>query len=324
MARHVVFLVLPGSQLLDLAGPADVFMAANQCRRGRGQEAAYRLSFAGPVADPDTASGVGLRVDRLSQIRGAIDTLVVPGGMDFGEAELDPRATEWVRRRWTRIRRVVSICSGAFVLADAGVLAGRRVTTHWRELERLGQVVPDATVESDALYVKDGSVYTSAGITAGIDLALALVEEDLGPDLTLEVARILVMFLHRPGGQSQFSAALRRPTSEHPGIRDVQADVTENPGKNHHVPELARRAGMSTRHFVRVFTQETGEPPAQYVQRVRVERARQLLEREGLGVEEVAATCGFGSAETMRRRFQQSLGVSPSAYRARFTRRISA
>jgi transcriptional regulator GlxA family with amidase domain len=244
--------------------------------------------------------------------------------MDFGEAQLDPRASAWISRRWQRIRRVVSICSGAFVLADAGVLAGRRVTTHWRELERLGQVVPDATVESDALYVKDGSVYTSAGITAGIDLALALVEEDLGPDLALEVARILVMFLHRPGGQSQFSAALRRPVAEHPGIRDVQTDVTENPGKDHRVPELARRAGMSTRHFVRVFTQETGEPPAHYVQRVRLERARQLLEREGLSVEEVATICGFGSAETMRRRFQHSLGVSPSEYRARFRRPVSA
>lgn len=320
MPKHVVFLILPGTQLLDLAGPADVFMAANQCRRGQEEEAAYRVSFAGPVENPDTASGVGLRIGALSRVRGPIDTLVVPGGMDFGRTQLDPRATAWVRRRWRRIRRVVSICSGAFVLADAGVLAGRRITTHWRELERLGQMVPDAIVETDALYVKDGSVYTSAGITAGIDLALALVEEDLGSDLALEVARILVMFLHRPGGQSQFSAALQRPTAEHPGIQEVQADVCENPGKDHRVPELAQRAGMSTRHFVRVFTQETGEPPAHYVQRVRVERARQLLEREGFSVEEVATSCGFGSAETMRRRFQQSLGVSPSEYRDRFRR----
>lgn len=320
MSKHVVFLILPGAQLLDVAGPADVFMAANQCWSGRGKKPAYHVSFVGPVANPDTATGVGLRVGSLKQIRGAIDTLVVPGGMDFGEAVFDPRATAWIRRRWQRIRRVVSICSGAFVLADAGVLARRRVTTHWREFERLAEIVPDATVERDALYVKDGPVYTSAGITAGIDLALALVEEDLGPDLALEVARILVIFLHRPGGQSQFSAALRRPVADHPGIRDVQVDVAENPGKDHRVPALARRAGMSTRHFVRVFTLETGEPPAHYVQRIRVERARQLLEREGLGIEEVADTCGFGSAETMRRRFQRSLGVSPSEYRARFTR----
>ncbi len=324
MTRHVVFLVLPGTQLLDLAGPADVFMAANQCSRGRGEKPVYRTSFVGPVANPDTATGVGLRVGNLKEIRGAIDTLVVPGGMDFGKAELDARATAWIRRRWRRIRRVVSICSGAFILADAGVLAGRRVTTHWRDLDRLCEIVPDATVERDALYVKDGPVYTSAGITAGIDLALALVEEDLGSDLALEVARILVMFLHRPGGQSQFSAALRHPVAEHPGIRDVQVDVAENPGKDHRVPAMAQRARMSTRHFVRVFTQETGEPPAHYVQRVRLERARQLLEREGLGIEEVATTCGFGSAETMRRRFQQSLGVPPSEYRARFTRHTSA
>ena len=324
MNKHVVFLVLPGAQLLDLAGPADVFMAANQCWNGGGTKPAYRVSFVGPVGDPDTATGVGLRVGSLGQLRGGIDTLVVPGGIDFGEGGFDPGATTWIRRRWKRIRRVVSICSGAFVLAEAGVLAGRRVTTHWREVDRLERAVPDATVDPDALYVKDGHVYTSAGITAGIDLALALIEEDLGPDVALEVARTLVMFLQRPGGQSQFSAALRQPTAEHPGIREVQANVLESPGEDHRVPELARRAGMSTRHFVRVFTRETGEPPAQYVQRVRIERARQLLEREGLGIEEVAATCGFGSAETMRRRFQQSLGVAPSEYRARFARAASS
>ncbi len=318
MPKQIVFVVLPEIQLLDLAGPADVFMAANECTRERGGKPPYRVSFVGPLANTETATGVGVRVAALDSIRGTIDTLVVPGGIDFGETKLDPKATAWIRRRWRKIRRVVSICSGAFVLAEAGVLAGRRVTTHWRELERLGQLVPDATVDGDALYVKDGPVHTSAGITAGIDLALALVEEDLGPEIALDVARTLVMFLHRPGGQSQFSAALQQPAAEHPGIRAVQADVAENPGRDHRVPSMAKRAGMSTRHFVRVFTQETGEPPAQYVRRVRLERARQLLEREGQSVEEVASTCGFGSAETMRRRFQQRRGVPPSEYRARF------
>ncbi len=298
-------------------------MAANQCQRSPGRKPAYAVTYAGPNTNPETASGVGLRVESLARVRGPIDTLVVPGGMDFGQAALDPRATAWIRRRWRRARRVVSICSGAFVLAEAGVLAGRRVTTHWRELERLERLVPDATVERDALYVKDGPVYTSAGITAGIDLALALVEEDLGPEIALEVARILVMFLHRPGGQSQFSAALQRPTAEHPGIRRVQTEVAEDPSGDHRVAELAQRAGMSPRHFVRVFSQQTGEPPAHYVQRVRLERARQLLEREGQSVEDVADACGFGSPETMRRRFQQSIGVSPSAYRARFRRAVT-
>jgi len=320
MPRHVVFLVLPGTQLLDLAGPADVFAAANECLREAGRAPAYRVTYAGPETAPDTATGIGLRVGRLDRVRGPVDTLVVPGGMTFGATEPDPRATAWVRRRWPGIRRVVSICSGAFLLAEAGVLDGRRVTTHWRQLERLARLVPAATLELDALYVRDGPGHTSAGITAGIDLALALVEEDLGSEVALEVARILVMFLHRPGGQSQFSAALTRPTAEHPGIRAVQADVAEDPGGDHRVPVLAKRAGMSTRHFVRVFTRETGEPPAHFVQRVRLERARQLLEREGLGLEAVAERCGFGSAETMRRRFQHALGIAPSEYRARFRR----
>jgi len=318
--RHIVFLVLPGTQLLDLAGPADVFAAANECRRETGHPRAYRLTFVGPVPEAETATGVGLRVRDLDQARGSIDTLVVPGGIDFAHADVDPRTTRWLRRRAPRVRRVASICTGAFILAHAGLLAGRRVTTHWRALAALRALVPDASVEDDPLYIKDGPIYTSAGITAGIDLAVTLVEEDLGSEAALEVARTLVMFLHRPGGQSQFSAALHQPTAEHPGIRKVQADVVESPAKDHRVPALARRAGMSMRHFVRVFTQETGEPPARYVQRLRVERARQLLEREGLSVEQVADACGFGSTETMRRRFVHVVGVSPSDYRARFRR----
>ena len=320
MTRHVVFLVLPGAQLLDLAGPADVFAAANECRRAAGHPLPYRITFVGPVPEADTATGVGLRVRDLAQARGKIDTLVVPGGIDFARMDVDARTARWLQRRARRVRRVASICTGAFVLARAGILAGRRVTTHWRALAELRALAPDATVEDDPLYIKDGPVYTSAGITAGIDLAVTLVEEDLGAELALDVARTLVMFLHRPGGQSQFSAALRQPTAEHPGIRRVQADVLEHPARDHRVPVLARRAGMSPRHFVRIFTQETGEPPAHYVQRLRVERARQLLEREGLAVEQVADACGFGSAETMRRRFHHAIGVSPSEYRARFRR----
>ncbi len=318
---HVVFLVLPGIQLLDLAGPADVFAAANEFAKEVGREPSYRLSFVGPVMETDTATGVGLRITDLDVVRGPIDTLVVPGGIDFAQTQFDPRSTRWIRRRSQKLRRIVSICSGAFVLADAGLLGGRRVTTHWRDLEALRRRMPDASVEGDPLYIKDGPIYTSAGITAGIDLAVALVEEDLGPEIALEVARALVMFLRRPGGQSQFSAALRQPTAEHPGILSVFSDVVENPGKDHRIPQMARHAGMSTRHFVRVFTRETGEPPAQYVQRIRIERARHLLEHGGESIDAVAELCGFGSAETMRRRFQQSLGVAPSEYRSRFAHR---
>lgn len=318
MAAHVAFLVLPGVQLLDLAGPADVFVAANEGARAQNAPLPYRVSFIGPTCDAPTATGVGLNLSPLEAARGPIDTLIVPGGIDFAHRDFDARALKWLKRRAPRARRVASICSGAFVLARVGLLNGLRVTTHWRELEALRSQVPDATVEGDALYVQDGRIYTSAGITAGIDLAVALVEEDLGADAALEVARALVMFLPRPGGQSQFSAALRQPTAAHPGIRAVQTDVVENPAHDHRVPELAKRAGMSPRHFVRVFTQETGEPPARYVQRVRIERARHLLEREGLSVQEVAEACGFGSAETLRRRFLGAVGVRPSEYRARF------
>ena len=316
--RHVVFAVLPGAQLLDLAGPAEVFAAANECARRAGGEAGYRLTFAGLDADVDTATGVQLRLRRLRQVRGSIDTLVVPGGGDFAHSSFDPRAIRWIRKRAERARRVASVCTGAFVLARAGLLGGRRATTHWTALEALREQVPSASVEGDPLYIKDGPIYTSAGISAGIDLGVALVEEDHGHERALEVARALVMFLHRPGGQSQYSVALQVPAASHPGIRSVQAEVVEHPGGDHRVAELAGRAGVSPRHFVRLFTEQTGEAPSRYVQRVRIERARQLLERGAHSVDEVAEACGFGTAETMRRGFQRAVGVSPSEYRARF------
>ena len=321
MKRRIFFLVLPEIQLLDLAGPADVFRVANQIAEARGVGTQYEVSFAGPDENPGTVTGIGLRVNGLPESIHNLDTLIVPGGMGFGETDFDSTALAWIRAHWRGIRRVVSICTGAFVLAQAGVLSGRSITTHWIELARLRSVVPDAKVETDALYVKDGPIYTSAGIAAGIDLALALVDEDLGSDITLEVARTLVMFLHRPGGQSQFSAALQQPKASHQKIRDVQAYVAEHPQKDHRVSELAERAAMSTRNFIRVFTRETGEPPARFVQRVRVERARQLLESSRLRIGQVAEQCGFGTAETMRRRFEDTLGVSPSEYRARFSKR---
>lgn len=323
MTRRITFLVLPEIQLLDLAGPADVFMIANQLAIARGLGPQYEVSFAGPEENPGTATGIGLRVNTLPVRPDELDTLIVPGGMAFGDTDFDSSAITWIREQWQGMRRVASICTGAFVLAHAGVLSGKKVTTHWLELQRLRDIVPDAIVETDALYLKDGSIYTSAGITAGIDLALALVDEDLGADIALDVARALVMFLHRPGGQSQFSAALRQPQARHQKIRDVQAYVTEHPQKDLRVSELADRAAMSTRNFIRVFTRETGEPPARFVQRIRIERARHLLEEERLSVEQVADQCGFGTAETMRRRFMDALGSSPSEYRARFAKRSS-
>jgi transcriptional regulator GlxA family with amidase domain len=316
--RRVVFLVLPGSQLLDLAGPAEVFAAASTLLEQRRGDRSYSVTLVSGEARVETATGVALETKPIAQFRGAIDTLIVPGGIDFAERDFEPDALRWLTRAAPRARRVVSICTGAFVLAKLGLLAGRRATTHWATLEALSRAAPSCRVETDALYVKDGALYTSAGVSAGLDLALALVAEDHDHELARAVARALVMFLHRPGGQSQFSEALRAPSSAHSGIQAAQAEVVAAPEADHCVDTLARRAGMSPRHFVRVFVAQTGESPARYVQRIRLERARQLLEATEESIDRVAEHCGFGTPETMRRTFQRNLGTSPAAYRSRF------
>ena len=210
------------------------------------------------------------------------------------------------------------MCSGAFLLARAGLLAGRRATTHWSVCDELARIFPDTTVDPDAIYVRDGNVATSAGITAGMDLALALVEEDLGRELALEVARWLVLFVRRPGGQSQFSTQLRSQSAERAPIRELQTWIVEHPTDDLSVGNLASRVAMSPRHFARVFTRETGVTPAVYVEATRVELGRRLLEETGLGLDAVAEAAGFGSVETLRRAFHRTLGVAPSDYRARF------
>lgn len=321
-ARHVVLLALPGVQLLDLVGPLEVFDAATRWLRHQGDpRPGYRITVAGPRRELPSATGLPVVTTPLRSVRGPIDTLLVGGALDFIHRTFDPEILRWLSRRAARARRVVSVCSGAFVLAQAGLLEGRRATTHWMATAQLRERFPGIRVEDDALYVEDGPIFTSAGVTAGIDLALDLVERDLGHDVALAVARVLVVFLHRPGGQSQFSAALQQPAPEHDPIRRVQARVLERPHEDHRVERLARRASMSPRNFARVFTEQTGETPARFVQRVRVERARVLLEREALAIDQVATRVGFRSAETMRRAFVRTLGVGPSSYRARFRAR---
>lgn len=318
--RHVVFVLLPGAQLLDLAGPADVFAAASECLARAGAVGGYRVTVAASTDTVETATGVTVHATRLARVRGAIDTLVIPGGVGFAEQTFDPATLRWLARAVSKTRRVASICTGALVLGEIGQLDGRRATTHWSAFDALAARAPRCHIERDALYVRDGPIYTSAGVTAGLDLAVSLVEEDHDREIALAVARGLVMFLHRPGGQSQFSEALRNQAPEHVGIRVAQAHVTEHPQDDHRIPELARRAGLSPRHFVRLFTQQTGEPPARFVQRIRLERARQLLEKSDDGLDQIATRCGFGSTETMRRVFQRAMSVSPAAYRSRFTR----
>jgi transcriptional regulator GlxA family with amidase domain len=314
--RDVVFVLYPGLQGLDLVGPAEVFAGAN---RELGRDA-YRVRIAALVAGVvPTHAGLGLVADTaLADVRGAIDTLVVVGGQGTRDAVADQDLVAEVQRLARRARRVTSVCSGAFVLAVAGLLDGRRATTHWEVCDLLAASFPTVEVDPDPIFVQDGHVYTSAGVTSGMDLALALVEEDHGRDLALAVARRLVLFLRRPGNQSQFSASLAAQMAERDGLREAQRLVVDRPAGDWTVATLARAANLSERHFARCFADEVGVTPARYVEAVRIEAARRLLEETDHGVEAVAAAAGFGTAETMRRAFLRSVQASPTEYRNRF------
>ncbi len=308
--------VFPGLQTLDLAGPHEVFATANRFTGRPAYDLTVAAVRAGPVAG---SSGLGVVADTaLADVDGPIDTLMVVGGDGTYTAVTDDTLIAHVRRLAALADRVTSVCSGAFVLAQAGLLDGRRATTHWSVCDLLASTFPAVTVEPDPIYVRDGHVYTSAGVTSGMDLALALVEDDLGRDIALQVARQLVLFLRRPANQSQFSAPLAAQMAERDGLRDAQRHVVEHPDQDCSVAALARVAAMSERHFARCFTEEVGVTPARYVEQVRVETARRLLEDTDGGVETVAAAAGFGTSETMRRTFVRVLRTSPSEYRSRF------
>jgi len=324
LMRRVVIVGFEGCQTLDVVGPLDVFAGARDAQARRGaRDAGYEPLVAG-VGGP-FRSDAGLRMvpdltlARAGARRGPpIDTLVVAGGAGTRAAAKDPAVVRAVAAVAARARRVTSVCTGAFVLAAAGLLDGRRATTHWAHCEQLAADFPAVRVETAPIFVRDGAVWTSAGVTAGIDLALALVEEDLGREVALLVARQLVVFVRRAGGQSQFSAQLAAHAAARAPIRDLQAWIVDHPDAPLDVPSLARRSAMSVRHFCRVFRSEVGVPPAAYVERVRVETARRVLETTAAGVEEVAAAAGFGTPEALRRAFGRRVGVSPREYRARF------
>jgi transcriptional regulator GlxA family with amidase domain len=308
--RRVVIAAFPDCMSLDVVGPAEVFATAG----------AYEVEVVAPDPEPFSMSN-GMRVvphSGMDDVRGRIDTLVIAGGQGTRRAATDPRVIDWTRAAAKRSRRVTSVCSGAFVLAAAGLLDGRRATTHWQWCDTLAGLFPQVEVERDAIFVVDGPVYTSAGVTAGMDLALALVEEDLGADVAREVAQELVVFLRRPGGQSQFSAQIAAPPAEREPLREIQTYIAANVGAELSVPALARRAAMSPRNFARAFRREVGMTPAAYVESVRVEQARIALEGSDAQVESIARHCGFGTVETMRRAFHRRLGVGPAAYRSRF------
>jgi transcriptional regulator GlxA family with amidase domain len=316
--RQVVLVGFDGMQLLNLVGPAEMLDAATQVLGG---DRGYRVVIATPDGAPVRGSaGMRLAADMaLGHVRPrAVDTMIVGGGMRVDEVAGDERLTTGLQRVSAGARRTCSVCTGAFLLAGAGLLDGRGATTHWAFCSELARRHPRVKVEPDRIFVRDEWVMTSAGSTAGMDLTLALIEEDHGPDVARAVARWTVMFLQRPGGQSQFSERLQLPGTIASPIRRIVDAIVAEPAADHRLPQLAARAAISERHLRRTFAGQTGTTPARFVERIRVEAAREQLERGAAPIETLAASCGFGSAETMRRAFLRVLGVGPSDYRARF------
>jgi transcriptional regulator GlxA family with amidase domain len=318
--RHVVIVAFDGVQPLDAVGPHEVFVGAGQAAGALRRAGGYRVTLASPGwGGPVTSeSGLVLGSAPWPGPDERIDTLVIPGGTGAVSAAADETLVSFVRATAPRCRRVATVCSGAFIAAAAGLLEGRRVTTHWARATRLRREHPGLEVDPDPIYVRDGKYWSSAGVTAGIDLSLALVEDDLGVEVAQTVARWLVMFLHRPGGQTQFASPVWVPRAERSTLRAVQTLIEAAPGGDHRLPNLAAAACMSVRHFTRVFTDEVGQTPSRFVERTRLEAARRELETTDVTLDVVAQRCGLGSAETLRRVFQRHLGVAPDAYRRRF------
>ena len=317
-SRRIEVLAFPSVQLLDVAGPLQVFATCNDRHTAHGGAPPYALRvIAGGAPSTTTSSGLALAAEPMPAADSHVDTLIVAGGSGVAAAAEDPSLLDWLRVRARHARRVASVCTGAFLLAEAGLLDGRRAATHWSDCAELAARYPKIRVEADPIFVRDGSVWTSAGITAGIDLALALVEDDLGRDAALDVARYLVMFLKRPGGQAQFSTALALQAAE-ARFGVLHAWIDAHLERDLSLPVLAAQAGMSERSFSRHYTEATGLTPTRAVERLRVEAARRLLVEAALPVKRIAARCGFGSEETMRRSFLRLLAVSPQEYRARW------
>jgi len=322
MIRRVAVVAFPDAQVLDVIGPIEVFSRAARLisADGRRGPLPYVVEVIarrrGPVV---MSSGVEIIARRaFAEVTRGIDTLVVSGGRGVEAARADGSVVRFVARMASRVRRLASVCSGAFLLAETGLLDGKRATTHWRRAGELAARFPRVTVDPDPIFIRQGRLYTSAGVTAGMDLALALVEADLGVEVARATARELVMFVQRPGGQSQFSAQLQQQLADRAPVAALQAWIADHLDEDLSVAVLARRVSMSPRNFARVFAHEVGTTPARFVESLRVEAARRRLEQSGDGVEQVAARCGFGTAESMRRIFVRKLRVAPSAYRARF------
>jgi transcriptional regulator GlxA family with amidase domain len=319
--RQVAILAYPDVQSLDVTGPLEVFAGAQTLieASGRAERGYDVLVLSRDGAPLRTSSGLEIVPHGdFEQTPAQLDTLIIAGGYGSREVSADPATIEWVARASARARRTASVCTGAFLLSSAGLLDGRRATTHWAAAEELARLHPAVRVDPDPIFLRDGDIWTSAGVTAGMDLALALVEEDLDREVALTIARHLVLFLRRPGNQAQFSAMLAAQEPIKEPLREVRRFVAENIAGDLSVEALAQRAHMSSRHFARSFRSETGVTPARYVESVRLEAARRALEDTPEPVAAVAQACGFGTPETMRRAFLRAFGVGPAEYRRRF------
>jgi len=321
--RRIVFVSGPGVEVLDLIGPLQVFARASDMhvQANPGSAPIYSVEVVSISSSRLLIANCGVRITAnrtFREVRGKIDTLLVAGGDAIEQNKIDPAAVRWLKRIARQIRRVGSVCTGAMLLARAGLLDSRRATTHWNWCETLTKRAPRARVDADPIFVRDENIYTSAGVTAGMDLALALVEEDHGSELALEVARNLVLYLRRPGGQSQFSAALSLQLTDRKPLRELEAWVLDNLHKPISVPLLAQRVAMSPRNFARVFTKEMKTTPAKFVERLRVEAARRRLEESQNSMEMIADECGFGNVNSMRNVFQRTLKIAPGQYRRHF------
>ena len=323
MTKRIAFVAAPGTEILDLVGPLQVFARAAEIfgKQNPGLPPIYSVEVISASSRRPLVTNCGLRITAnktFREVSGKIDTLLVAGGSAIENDEIGIEVVRWLRKSATRIRRVGSVCTGAMLLARAGLLDGRRATTHWNWCEVLIRRAPRADVDPDPIFVRDENVYTSAGVTAGMDLALALVEEDHGSRLALQVARNLVLYLRRPGGQSQFSAALSLQITDRKPLRELEAWVLDNLNKPLTVPILAERVAMSPRNFARVFTEEMKTTPAKFVERLRVEAARRRLEESQNSMETIAGECGFGNVNSMRNVFQRALKIAPGQYRRHF------
>lgn len=323
--RRVALVGYDDAQSLDLVGPLEVFASATRLAELAGRRDGYEVSLLSPDGGPiRCSSGLKLVADGSVVNPERFHTLLIGGGAGSRKIRTETAWLPALLELTRRAKRVGSVCTGTFVLAKLGLLKDRRATTHWQWCAKLAELYPDVQVEPDQIYVHDGRYWTSAGVTAGMDLALALVEADMGRDLALDTARQLVMYVQRSGGQSQFSPQLAAQFSERPRLRELQQRILADPAADHSVPALAHRAAMSPRHFARVFQRELGVTPAAYVESVRIDVSRRLLEDTDRSIEEVASAAGFGCSESLRRAFSKRLGTTPREYRARFHLRRSA